>query len=218
VRLAALGTLAGLEASTIAPLLEALRADPSEAIRGAASPGAIEAKVEGQDPVAEITRAAEQGVIENPAALRQAIVDATADAPLAVLLRLVERSREREASEPPRRRAEWTALRGAAHMALARRGSRLAVYDLRESLAAARSPLPADFLAAVSALGDASCLEAIAAAYARPGRTADDWWRHQLVQAFRAIVERERVTRRRAVMQKIGKRWPRALAELLGAN
>ena len=103
--------------------------------------------------------------------------------------------------------------RAAAHVALASRGSRLALYDLRESLESADAPLPVEFLAALSLVGDASCLEAIAAAYARPaasGRGRDDWWRQHLADAFRAIVAREAITRRHAVMKKIEKRWPDA--------
>ena len=66
-------------------------------------------------------------------------------------------------------------MRGRVHVALAARGSRIALYDLRESLEAAApatsfsGPLPVDFLAALSTAGDASCLEAVTAAYARTG-------------------------------------------------
>ena len=59
------------------------------------------------------------------------------------------------------------ALRGAAHKALADRGSRLALYDLKESFESAREALPVDFLGAAAAIGDAACLESVAAAYAR---------------------------------------------------
>jgi hypothetical protein len=73
-----------------------------------------------------------------------------------------------------------------------------------------------EFLAAISAIGDLSCLEPIAAAYARwsaSGHAERDWWRRHLVDAFRAIVSRERLTRRHAVMKKIAKRWPDLLKE-----
>ena len=66
-------------------------------------------------------------------------------------------------------------------------------------------------------VGDQSCLEAIAGAWARadaPGRSRHDWWRRHLGDAFRAIVARERITRRHAVMKKIEKRWPEALVTL----
>jgi HEAT repeat protein len=105
--------------------------------------------------------------------------------------------------------------RAAAHVALATRGSRLAVYDLREALEAAREPLPVEFLAALTLAGDASCLEPIAAAYARAaGDHADAWWPRHLADAFQSIVSREGLTRRHAVVKKIEKRWPDALRAL----
>jgi hypothetical protein len=79
-----------------------------------------------------------------------------------------------------------------------------------------------EFLAALSTAGDASCLEAVAAAYARstpppgpagrksPGDPGDNnaWWRDRLADAFQTIAKREHVTGRHAVMRKIQKRWP----------
>ena len=104
--------------------------------------------------------------------------------------------------------------RAAAHVALANRGSRLAVYDLRESLESADAPLPVEFLAALSSVGDRSCLEPIAAAYTR-ARDGQEWWRAHLADSFRAIVARERITRRNAVIKKIEKRWKETAEELL---
>jgi hypothetical protein len=78
------------------------------------------------------------------------------------------------------------------HQALAFRGSRVAVYDLRETLAEAKEPLPASFLAALHVVGDKSCLKPVAAAH---HRTADEHWRAQLAAAYRAIAKRERVRR-----------------------
>ena len=76
---------------------------------------------------------------------------------------------------------------------------------MRESIAAATAPLPVEFLAALSMVGDASCLEAIAAAH---DRATDAWWRDHLADAFGAVVARERLTGRHAVMKKIAKRFP----------
>ena len=136
-------------------------------------------------------------------------------ASLAALHTLLQRLREREASEPGSRRAEWTGARGAAHAALAARGSRIALYDLRETLEAATEPLPAEFLTALADIGDETCLEGIAAAYVKArSKRGNDWWRNTLADAFRAIVGREKITRRNAVMKKIEKRWPQALAGL----
>ena len=91
--------------------------------------------------------------------------------------------------------------RAAAHVALAGRGSRLALYDLRESLERRKAPLPVEFLTALSTIGDASCLEAIAGAHREATRTR--WWRDHLADAFRTIVAREKLTRRHAVIKKI---------------
>src|SRR3990167_8946536 len=46
---------------------------------------------------------------------------------------------------------------------LADRGSRLALYDVRETLETVPGPLPVEFLSALTAVGDVSCLEPIAA-------------------------------------------------------
>ena len=59
-------------------------------------------------------------------------------------------------------RAAWQNARGALHQALALRGSRVAVYDLRETIEQSRGPLPTSFVAALHVVGDASCLEPIA--------------------------------------------------------
>jgi len=106
---------------------------------------------------------------------------------------------------------------GAAHNTLAHRGSRVALYDLKESLEAAREPLPVDFLGAASAIGDAACLESVAAAYARAmeaGLRVDDWWRQRLTDVFRAIAAREQVSRRTTAGKRITSRWREAAAIL----
>jgi hypothetical protein len=102
------------------------------------------------------------------------------------------------------------------HQALALRGSRVALYDLRESLSelAARTDapagtLPVSFLAALHVLGDESCLEPIAGVWARAG-TDDEPWRAQLASAFRAIVKRQKLSRRHAAVKRILSRWPAA--------
>ena len=83
----------------------------------------------------------------------------------------------------------------------------MALYDLRESLSEASAPLPVSFLSAVHTIGDSSCLEALALAYINAGE-AEEWWRQQLASAFRAVMAREKLTRRSAVVKKIVARWP----------
>jgi hypothetical protein len=70
--------------------------------------------------------------------------------------------------------------------------------------------LPVEFLGAAAAIGDASCLESLAAAYSRAtesGRRVDDWWRQRLTDVFRTIAAREQVTRRSSIGRRIGSRW-----------
>ena len=206
VRLEALTALGDLNPSTLEPLWQALRDDPNAAIRARTGARATPAPGQPQPDVSaeQLANAAEHGLPDDPDALRRCLgTDGTT--PLPVLHRIVERIREREALEPPSGRGEWTRTRGTAHVALARRASRLGLYDLREALEGATTPLPVEFLAALSLVGDTSCLDAIAAAHAR---AADAWWREHLADTFRAIVTRERLTRRHAVMKRIQKRWP----------
>ena len=206
LRLAALRALKTLAAATIAPVLASLAGDSSAAIRAEAA-ARTRARRAPADPAAMVTAAAEQGLPEGAggaAALRHALAGAADAVPLPVLLRVVERLREREAAEPATSQ-EWTMTRAAAHVALANRDSRLGLYDLRESLEKATAPLPVEFLAAVSQAGDASCLEPIAAAHAN---ATDAWWREHLAEAFRTIVAREGLSRRHAAIRKIEKRWP----------
>ena len=213
LRLAAIRALRDLGVSTIGPLLHTLVADPDQAIAMAAGLGPEAAA----DPVYQLKEAAEGTLPDAPGALRLALTESADHVPLAVLQQLVERVRFREGAVSGSVRAEWLALRGAAHAALAHRGSRLALYDLRETLESAREPLPVDFLGAAAAIGDATCLEPLAAAYAHAlesGRRVDDWWRQRLTDVFRAIAAREQVTRRTAVGKRIAGRWREAAAIL----
>jgi hypothetical protein len=132
------------------------------------------------------------------------------------LQRLVDRVRAREQQESdPLVREEWRAVRGALHQALAARNSRLALYDLRDSLLSDER-LPVAFLAAMEEVGDATCLDTLAAAYEGSSRSGDAWLRQHLASAFRAIVQREGLTRRHAALKRVLARWPDAAAELIG--
>ncbi|HEV3483920.1 MAG TPA: hypothetical protein VG106_00830, partial [Vicinamibacterales bacterium] len=151
---------------------------------------------------------------EDPAVLADALKTRAAAAPLTSLQKLVDALRTAEPQvRPAVKRGEWRALRGAVHQALASRGSRIALYDLRETIAEADEPLPVSYLAALHVLGDESCLESIAAAYSR-ARSTDAWWQRQLAAAFQAIVKRERITKRHTALKRIQHRWPAAFAAL----
>ena len=106
-------------------------------------------------------------------------------------------------------------MRGAVHQALAARNSRLALYDLRDSLLEP-DRLPVAFLAALEEIGDATCLETLAAAYEASSRSGDAWWREHVAAAFRAIMQREGLTRRHAAVKRTMARWPDAAADLIG--
>lgn len=142
---------------------------------------------------------------DQPDALADAIAGCAGAAPLPVLRRLVDLVAERERAVPAGRRQGWQTLRGVLHATLAARGSRVALYDLREALERTEEPLPAPFLAALQTVGDASCLEPIAAAF---GRAADSSWRASLARTFHAIVRRERLTKRHAAVRKAMNRAP----------
>ena len=137
-RLAALRALRELDPATIAPMLASLADDPNATIRTEAGlewPGTQRGA---DDPAALVAQRGETGLPDDPAVLRHALNLSGASVPLPVLLKVVERVREREGSEPAAVRDQWRLTRAAAHVALANRGSRLALYDLRESLETAK--------------------------------------------------------------------------------
>ncbi len=151
-----------------------------------------------------------------PDALKAALASNQTTAHLTDLQRLVDRVRSREEKEDdPRLREEWRAVRGALHQALAARNSRLALYDLRDSLLTSER-LPGAFLAAIEEIGDATCLESLAAAYDASSRSGDTWLREHLAAAFRTIVQREGLTRRHAPVKRVLARWPDAAMDMLG--
>lgn len=150
---------------------------------------------------------------EDPDVVRAALQTEGASAPLSTLGHLVDVLRAREAAaRGAEERAAWRTARGAAHQTLSARNSRVALYDLRETFADASEPLPVGFVAAIEAIGDRSCLDAVARAWSNATPHGDAWWRRHLDGAFRAIVKRERLTRRSAELKRTLARWPQASA------
>jgi len=215
-RLGAFDALRDLPESTLAPLKAALGNDPLLKAAGEGAPTTQPATISGADKV--WTSAIEGTLPDVPDVLKAAVAGRGGSAKLIQLQRLVDLVRAREGRETDRERREgWLMLRGALHQALAERGSRLALYDLRDSLSSAER-LPVAFLAALEEVGDASCLEALAAAYEASSGGSDPWWRDHLAAAFRAIVHREGLTRRHAVVKRAMARWPQAAADLMARS
>lgn len=184
---------------------------------GAASPAPGQSTAPERAEIEAVWQDAVEGRLpDHPAALRQALQAHGPTAPLGALQALVDGARACERSVPSSRvRDDWRTLRGALHQALALRGSRVALYDLRESLEDASGPLPPSFLAALHAAGDQSCLGAIAAAH---HSARDQRWKAQLRDAFQAIARREHLTRRSAAMKRIASKWQADFQELSGTS
>jgi hypothetical protein len=213
IRLAALDALQEMPHGVRTRLAEALKGDPDATVRAHAAAAPREAAVAD----ALWNDALDGRLPDDPVPLIELIAAKAAASPLSALQKLVDAARARETTGTPSRRHAWRALRGALHEAIARRGSRVALYDLRESLTEADGPLPLSFLAAIQTVGDASCLEPLAAAFARSPST-NTWWRDQLAATFRAVAKRARVSRRHAVMKRLSARFPEAVLELTASG
>lgn len=189
LRLAALDAIAELPRGIVQPLWQQLgEEEPSIAARRATD------------------RGEETSARDSPAAIRDWLAVRGRNAPLSEIHRAIVQAREKERMEPSaRKRQEWTAVRGAAHAVLASRGSRVALYDLRETLDGATALLPIDYLHAATRIGDATCLEPLARAWAT---ARDASWRRVLVDAARSIVAREKLTARHAIVRRMRAKFP----------
>ena len=181
VRLAALDALSEFPADIVRPLLQRMPAS-----------------LKSDGSVGE--------ALDNPLAMSEWIAGHR-DAPLSALHEAIVRSRSQDQDGLPTHiRQAWTVARGAAHAALAERGSRVALYDLRESFDAARTPLPLDFLSAMSALGDVTCMEALARAWS--AAPEDTWWRDRLRETAADILKRDKLTGRHPAIKRLRSRYP----------
>jgi hypothetical protein len=143
--------------------------------------------------------------LENPMAALGWVEAHGGNATLATLHEAIKAFRDSERrAETSRGREEWVKARAAAHRILAARGSRLAMYDARETFSAAQAPLPPGFLDAIRHVGDASCLEPLARAWSASG---DARWREQLADAARQIVVRSKLGSRNAVVKSVRASW-----------
>ena len=210
-RIAAVQVLRELDPDTVQPLLDRLREDPRPAVaaglRGGGSPTVVEIGRHGRPAIS-----LEGPLPDDPQTLRQQLSIEGADGAAARPAGPGAAAGEREATDAEGRTA-WMTARAAAHLALASRGSRLALYDLRETLERSKDRCRSSSWRRSRESATPRASSAIAAAWVTAPADSE-WWREHLVHAFRAIVVRERVTRRHAAMKKIARRWPDALLTL----
>lgn len=201
-RLAGLTALEGQPEKLLQPLYEALSRDPASRVVARVTrrqTGAVES----------LDGLVAQGLPGDPDVVAAIVRDDGEKAALITLKKAVEATRMRERSAREADRPRWITVRGALHQHLAARNSRLALYDLRETLEQAGGPLPVGFLSAAAVIGDAACLAPLAQAWVTTP-TDDRWWREHLADAFRSIVTREGLTRRHPALKKILEKWPGA--------
>jgi len=217
-RLAAMEVLRAVPAAVTAPLWARLRKDRDvlvrEAVEGEGGPAAG-APADAEGPAEALAAAASSGELPPPDLLRRWLAAGGGATPLPVLHRLVEALRERERAAGEGARASWMTARAAVHLALAGHGSTVALYDLRETIERGE-PVPVEMLTAIERVGDRSCLEPLAAAYAKSAAEGrGGWWPEHLLDAFRVVADREGLTPRHAEARRIRSRWPDAAAVLL---
>lgn len=217
-RLAALEALGEMDTETLQPIRDRLRGDPSARVRRMA--GWADDEDAPVNAAAQLEAAARGELPEDADALRSLLTQAGATVALSVLHELVLalRTKERavaEATSAPDAAMPWTSARGAAHQVLAERQCRLAVFDLRDTFEHATSRLPLGFVAAITTVGDASCLPSLAAAWQQ---VEDGWMRDHIAAAFQTIMSREGLTRRHAAVRKALERGPSGAKALLPAR
>lgn len=217
VRAASLDALAPLEETVTAPLRARLADDASPVVREKAleEPAMPRPAPAAPPDLARLVEDAAGGTLPNaPDTLRRHLAREAGRTPLTTLHRLIVTLREREATEQDdEHRAGWLLCRATAHQALASRGSRLAIYDLRETIAQLGQRVPVGFLAALTEVGDASCIDTLASAWTA---TDDSWFRQRLEAAFLAVVARERITKRHAAAKRMASHWPEAFQAMWG--
>jgi HEAT repeat protein len=211
VRVAAIAALQDLPGRLIAPVRARLTEDPDPAVRAASA-----AEITPDDtPQGLLVDAAAGRLPNDPQLVCQALAAAGAGLPLPTLHRLVTIVRDRERASDAAGAADWRSVRGAAHVALALRGSRVAAYDLRETVREATAPLPDDFLRALGEIGDADALDDLAAALSRASGAPHGPWALALRRTARTIALRERLTARHAALKRLHARWGQVAATLL---
>lgn len=149
--------------------------------------------------------------LDDPATAREWLAHHE-DASLGVLHDLLSQARDLErGTRDDLQRKAWLTVRASVHALLARRGTRIALYDLRELFEQAQGPLPLDLLVTMRTIGDLSCIEALARAWETV--SDDAWWRSQLKDVAATIGAREKATSRNPVVKRVRTKWPGFLAQ-----
>ena len=217
IRLAAIDALTEIPQDVIAPILVRLKSDKNIQIRKRAEALRSEKSKKIQLPN-NMTATVKNPLPDNPIAFRELIDEKAPTMPLATLHRLLGVIKEHEDQSTESTRIKWMTVRASVHRVLTARGSRVALYELRETLSSARRPLPIGFLTAISEAGDTSCLDALATAYTRTNPSKEShWWHEQLREAFQLIYKRERLTRRHRVIKRFIDRWPDIADKLISS-
>lgn len=202
-RLAAIATFERLPPRLVAPIRQMLESDPALQV----SDRVRRERAGARAPLATLIS---RELPTDPAIVAAVVREEGAEAELSTLRAAVDQVRQREQAAKGTLAGEWRIVRAALHQVLASRGSRIALYDLRETFERAKTVLPVGFYGAAAAVGDASIVESLAAAWAHAAESDDRQWRGHIADAFGAIVAREGLTRRHETMKKILQRWPAA--------
>jgi len=102
-------------------------------------------------------------------------------------------------------------VRGKAHLALARIGSRLAVADLKKTLGDPVRRIDPDMLTAAAKIGTRQELPDLIAAY----RREDPWMKANIREVYWQIVRREKIRHRGTLFESLSAQDRQALEEIL---
>jgi hypothetical protein len=180
--------------------LQALRQLPDELVEPVLDASGV------RELLPPVTRRSHAPDVANARDLRDWLETQRNVPPLELHRLIVELRESAERAQTPDDRDRCVHARGVLHATLAAQGSKIAVYDLRETFELATGPLPLDYLNAVMTIGDASCLEPMARAWA--AAREDEWWRTRLAAAAAHIMRLEKLTGRSAVVKRIRAKWP----------
>lgn len=131
------------------------------------------------------------------------------------LKNLIDRLAAEELSSPARDGFDpLRRVRAKAHLELARAGSRVAIEDLRRSIADPDRRVDLELIAAVELVGKREEIADLLRAYGREDR----FTRERIEAAVRAIMKRERIRRNDTMFRLLGAQERRAIEAIFGAG